>query len=436
MILVFSLLMAHVMQRSAAFHQPVPEVPDWGAAQWVGAKGSPSKLFLRATWVLGSSPESVSLMVAATDRFEVHVNGTLVAREDLLGAMPTTRVDLSRMVRPGRNVVAIEVTRLSNRHQTQAAVRLRWQEAGRWQELVSDARWRVESRHRVDPGTRGVWLSPDFDDSTWPRAVELGAAMGGLPQDDTLPSALLEPRPEAIAFWHGDAGVGVGAFELPLRLDTSTVSAAWFGLSVDGTYTLAVNGHVLATARGSAKRLDMHDLAPYLRRGDNRIAVLAADVSRPARLVVGGRVVIGPGQGRDLDAVGDWLVQPRGTPVLRLTRPDGPGQAMVRMRAEQPASWSRGQAATWLAWSAGIALVAVLGVRARVGRRADAAAWQRATVPFAAAAGVMAVALLADLDPRWDLSAAFTFVVPATALGVATVLLAWPDRRSMRVQTT
>src|SRR5436190_13537861 len=143
---------------------------DFGTAQWIEpAEFAPVAHFRRDVF-LNAAPEQAWLEVAATDSFEVIVNGKAIGAE----SNPKTRVaqiyDIKKFLKTGTNVVAISVTRVSYPGSAQLLVCGGFKEpSAKPNFLVSDESWRVTPKTGIVQGTE-EWVSPLVQEEIWPRA--------------------------------------------------------------------------------------------------------------------------------------------------------------------------------------------------------------------------------------------------------------------------
>jgi len=425
MLAAFSLLLGCVLARGLAFHQPRDAVLPWGDARWIGLGPANEMLYLRRDVVLGTRASSARLMVAATDHFQVYVNGKLVGTEDYLGARPSAVYDLTRLLTPGINTLAILVGKSAKRTQAQALASLEWREGAGLNRLVSDGSWRAESRRHVSQGGLLDWNAPAFPDATWRNAQIVDEPpVADVPQPDSLAHEVLEPPPQARWIWHRNPQSGVGAFSRDLQLDAASAEAGWLGVSVDGVYTVAVNGFSLGASVGGVNRMDVLDIGPYLRRGANRVEIQISGGSPPMRLAAFGRVLTSAGS-VDFSSDERWHDSPGGTPAAVLSDFSSMRPALTATPMAPPQAWERWQTTRWLGLSTLVfALLLALGIA--LTRRQDPAAraqaWMRHAQPWAAAAMLLGLALLADLDPRVSMAPTYSFWLPAVALLLAALL--------------
>ena len=143
---------------------------DFGTAQWIEpAEFAPVAHFRRDIF-LNTAPEQAWLEVAGTDSFQLIINGTTVGSE----SNPKTRIaqiyDIKKYLKPGTNVIAISVIRVSYPGSAQLLVCGGFKErSGNPNFVVSDERWRVTPKTGIVQGTE-EWVSPLVQVEVWPKA--------------------------------------------------------------------------------------------------------------------------------------------------------------------------------------------------------------------------------------------------------------------------
>ena len=106
------------------------------------------------------------LEIAADNRFELFINGRHVGSGE--GWTQRKQFDITSLLLPGRNLVAV---RALNEGESPAGLMVQLHlkpTIGVAEKIVSDASWKVDSKP-----PRG-WQGPEFDDSKWAAAAELG----------------------------------------------------------------------------------------------------------------------------------------------------------------------------------------------------------------------------------------------------------------------
>jgi hypothetical protein len=161
------------------------------------------------------------MVVTADNYFTLFVNGRRVGGTQPRGTggmewREVQRYDLTALLLPGKNVIAIEGRNVDGPAGAIALLRMRI--GPEKQEIVTDAQWRVQDS--PVPG----WQQPGFDDSAWAPATEL-APLGAGPWAGTLQNwpgladdppylAHLSVRPESITVLPSGQGHIRGAGEL------------------------------------------------------------------------------------------------------------------------------------------------------------------------------------------------------------------------------
>ncbi len=172
-----------------------------------------------------ASVSSAELVVSADDAFAAYVNGEYVARSTRAGVeewRSPAVVDLAGKLKPGPNVVAIEVENVGGASRNPAGLIANVRaalEGGKVVEVGTDSSWRC-----ADAPADG-WQALGFDDAGWVEAKVLGRN-GAEPWGAVTPNpAALEPAPMLRKAFAARKGVrratayacGLGLYELYLN---------------------------------------------------------------------------------------------------------------------------------------------------------------------------------------------------------------------------
>lgn len=160
--------------------------------------------YFRASFDLKSPPRQATLYLAGPRHARVYLNGRLAmefdAHPDSWISFETQYADVAALLRPGRNVIAVEALRgISISHHTNNLLtrQLNWGEvlvakilaaplAAKGDALlISNSQWRSTLEAPAE------WRQPGFDDSSWPRVQSLG----GIESSDEFYQ------------WHADTGL-------------------------------------------------------------------------------------------------------------------------------------------------------------------------------------------------------------------------------------
>lgn len=255
-------------------------------AAWIAAPGEPAgKASFRQTVMLPGEPRNAWLAIAGEDSFELSVNGRTVSTLPLMRAtspfqkslsepgqqviggpamLPRQRsrefqwsgfrswrvpvfVDLTRFLRPGKNVVCIgvESRTTSARLCVEGEIQMRSGESIR---LRSDRDWRATAFPLHQSGQE--WTEPAYPDENWAHAALAAPPRGGMLR--TFDPGIFRD-PFAGSWVQSPAGTYERpvVFETSWRLDGSP-REAWLRILTNRAYDLAINGHpVRLPANGS-----------------------------------------------------------------------------------------------------------------------------------------------------------------------------------------
>jgi hypothetical protein len=151
------------------------------------------KVRLRRTFEMPANavPKRAELVIAVDDSAEVFVNGHALG--SFYGWKPLSRKDIATLLRPGRNVIAVEATNLA----PSPAGFLGMIELPGMQPVLFDA----NTKSAISTAGADDWMAPAFDDSSWSPAALLAPADWGIwgrisgPVDNPTLQTILENFP-------------------------------------------------------------------------------------------------------------------------------------------------------------------------------------------------------------------------------------------------
>ena len=136
--------------------------------QWIWAEQYPNSeqtSYFRKQFVLTAAPKMATLEGLADDEMRVFMNGvevTKISEQHLL-----EQVDVTRHLKPGQNVLAIEG--LNKRGPAGVLLRLTvTSESGRREQIVTDPTWKANLHAQEG------WQLANFDDRAWAYSVDFG----------------------------------------------------------------------------------------------------------------------------------------------------------------------------------------------------------------------------------------------------------------------
>src|SRR5437762_10565334 len=146
LVLVCGLMLGYYVQQTYFSPKQRQYQLDFGDAQWIEpAEVAPIGYFRKEVF-LSVPPAQAWLEVAATDNYEVIVNGRSIGRETSLKTRVAGIYDIKSRLKVGTNVIAVSSSRTSYPGSAQILVRGFIKEpSGKIISLISDDNWRVTS---------------------------------------------------------------------------------------------------------------------------------------------------------------------------------------------------------------------------------------------------------------------------------------------------
>jgi dolichyl-phosphate-mannose-protein mannosyltransferase len=219
---------------------------DFGTSQWIGPGELAPVAHFRRNVFLNTAPEQAWLEVAATDSFDVIINGKTIGTE----SNPKTRIaqiyDIKKYLKPGTNVIAISVTRTSYPGSARLLVCGSFKEpANKPTFVVSDEGWRVTPKTGIVQGTE-EWVSPLVQEEVWPRAQRVNIERpGDITWVDTNPLLL---RLALSGKWITSENASREAvFSTTVNAGRSRPET-WIQVASSGSLDLLVNGKLITSA--------------------------------------------------------------------------------------------------------------------------------------------------------------------------------------------
>lgn len=277
---------------------------DFKGARWIRASDAGPHSYFRLQFTLDQAAESGVLWIDADQVFKVYANGISLGNDSaavrLRGAPLTRFIDIGRVLQPGANVLAVEVTNSDDRPAALRAV-LDLRSAGSEHvEKTGVGSWRATSdvsKVRFPTSiTVPTFFSVDFNDSAWG-----GTTLAAVPHGDSdaaVPQSLVE-QPWNAAVIGSPAGASDIVVSTAIDL-AQAPSDGWIRIVAGGSYTLFLDGSPVttvstdpATQSGPVQPTQLLNIGPLLHRGHNVIALRVNAVGAGAVYVDGGVVVDG-----------------------------------------------------------------------------------------------------------------------------------------------
>jgi hypothetical protein len=246
-----SIMLGYFIERT--YFRPLPHrySIDFRGAQWIQTPTPSRTTYFRKDIYLTDNVQRAWIALAATGSYQLVVNNVELENNQLPAARPATVQDISRLLSPGENVIAVYVGGESSFGPRQLLARGAYQVTGSSvQEFVSDSSWKASAIAANVPG-RSVWSAVSYDDSLWPNAVGVtGGERWSTVQQVSVDPRLFELAP-AGNWIMSDDQTGQMTFTGELILPQRP-QEAWLQLASNGSYDVVINGRVaIATTRTS-----------------------------------------------------------------------------------------------------------------------------------------------------------------------------------------
>ena len=415
-----------VVQAPPVALYPAPAV----AASWLQAPDPATVGYFRAEVDLPSAPTSGILFLDGRDMYRVWVNGRVVATNRTparQGATPVgSAVDVRSSLKPGRNVLAVQVTALG---EDTAALwaRLLVQAPEGSIDLGTDSPlWTVTS----DAGLTGSRLGAQ------PEFIEAGFLTDGWTTSASIPAvrSVSAAVPAPVLDQDGLVALSSRGFDAVYTLTAVVPENAdgWLRVASTGAVQITVNGRLLTDLAAPAYQspnshrpapLSLVHVGDLLRQGDNTVTFHVTGQDSTA-LAVGGVVLSGPGW-VTLPVGQEWAVRGQGVTLApdvldaagrQAVWPNGFAARVVPSDLDPPGWTDVGTTAPLVA----LVLLLAVGAAAASGRPVHVTLRRLA---WSLAPGCAAVLAALGLG-RWiTVTAGFAFS-PPVAVVVAVVLLA------------
>ncbi len=277
LVVTCALILAYFVGRTAIVPLPKSYRLDFGAASWIEPPTGSQSGYFRKTLFIPGRVDRAWVQIAATDNYELYVNDFKFSQRWLVGARVSNVHEIAAFLKPGKNVLAIHVNRVSFPGSSQILVRGFYSPRGSpLLEFVSDASWRTSG---TPDGIMGgyQWSARDLDDSSWAYARKAASNE----RISTIQSISFDPRllqtwPTGKWIEPSDPGVRSASFVYHLKLDSLTPEQRWMSVAATGPYDILINGRLAFT-----QTVDLGLVALSLGNGNSKTANLGFGAREP-----------------------------------------------------------------------------------------------------------------------------------------------------------
>src|SRR5436853_4413348 len=220
---------------------------DFADAQWIEPAEVAQIGYFRKKVFLSVRPAQAWLEVAATDNYEVIVNGRSVGRDTSLKTRVAGIYDIKSRLKVGTNVIAVSSSRTSYPGSAQILVRGFIREpSGKIISLISDDNWRVSSHKGIVQGSED-WTSPLVDEQVWPKARRSAINGKRVPVAWVHTNPLLLQLPSRGSWIIAENAGTEAVFSTSINAEHAG-QETWIQVASSGDVDLLVNGHLITPA--------------------------------------------------------------------------------------------------------------------------------------------------------------------------------------------
>jgi 4-amino-4-deoxy-L-arabinose transferase-like glycosyltransferase len=286
-IVVFACAVGHLAWHSFLGPTDVPDYVVGGdnLTGLIGLDPAAKHLYLRHLLFLPQRPRHAWLQILGHDAVAVYVNGRPLAQDENEGFPVGLVCDLTPHLQVGKNVLAISVRQTVYEHAPIVVVDGAYKLSDGLHHLGPEGLWRADDHVE----RRGFWwFATDFDDRHWVAArrtqCALHAKLSAPPRSVTEPDAGKWITPQSVK--EGSAAIR-REFSVASR-----VRQGWLRVTATAPYRLAVNGIPIDESEAELGTMTRptpvrraYDITPFLRAGDNVLALSLTSATGPPHIL-------------------------------------------------------------------------------------------------------------------------------------------------------
>jgi dolichyl-phosphate-mannose-protein mannosyltransferase len=343
LVLVSGLILGYFTFRT--FLSPLPRQYqlDFQNAQWIEPPEFAPVAYFRKDVFLSVAPEQAWLEIAATDNFQLFVNGRDVGGESSLKTRVAEIYDIKGGLRPGTNVIAVQISRATYPGSAQLLVCGLFREpGGKTTSLLSDEHWRVAPKTGIVAGSEG-WTSSLVEEEVWPNARRAIIRERPIHIDWVYTNPLLLQGAPSGSWIMADTVAREAVFSTSLNA-AKTRQETWIQIASTGNLDLLVNGKLITTVTTKSTReklprlpsatddeaptkieddaattskpissseapdLKAYDISYWIRKGPNTIVAAVRSDYGPASLLANGFMVEPNGSLQRFQTDAQWQI--------------------------------------------------------------------------------------------------------------------------------
>lgn len=243
----------------------------WNQSQWISPQQAEPVGYYRAILDFQTDVKRAVLQLAATDSFELYLNGRKIEEKQRKSLMATGVYDVGPLLHVGKNVLAVAVKRAT----FPAAVGLRYEltaidSLGRILKFQSTTQDKVMSLLPQQVG-KHYWYSNQFDDASWSntKAMQGSNAINLVRFDPQLLMTIAQPE----AFLLSSPQSWRVSTQTQFDFDPEDKVQVWFAMVSESPYEVTVNGISLGIFPVNFEELELKSIQTKLVKGQNTLKV-------------------------------------------------------------------------------------------------------------------------------------------------------------------
>jgi hypothetical protein len=369
LIIIIGAFMGYFVCRT--YIQPYPSDTyrlDFADSQTLAADVAGPRAFFRKRLYLPTKVRHAWMAVAASESFTLYLNGEAIGHKEYPDPSSQDIYDLSTNLNPGKNVIAIEVTR--DTHPNPAWLRVvggytTWD--GETYPIKSDnVTWKASNLEknilRTDKPL--YWYDLAYDDVYWNKVnIYQGSDAQLKPAQLKAWPLLYATSPRGNWLWGmGNADQSVH-LERTLHFPFPGPAEVWVRISGLCPYRLTLNGQTVAVRAEPEETFDLINLKPLVRWGENRFGISVQRAPRSANVLPEIVTQIGAIDSKGLRTDSGWTLalgtgqQKASLPVTLAPYPSFPGFTLRQEPGTINLPW-------WYPWRSGSIFLASMGLTA------------------------------------------------------------------------
>lgn len=199
--------------------------------------------------------------------------------------------DITSLLQSGYNSMAIEIIQFSYNEPARLSVEGEYSLiSGGTQRFISDGSWKVSTLQNWQGKGNISWYHPLFDDLNWSDAAVIQRA----DEKFKLNYPMLVIKIPLLGQWMTET-IGNSkncyfrkSFILPKK---DNLSSGWVRIASNGGYYLFINETLIGARDSFKETIDIYNISPHLREGDNVIAVNTFSDSQQVSLLADGMLI-------------------------------------------------------------------------------------------------------------------------------------------------